>query len=213
MRWMVLGSSPSAPEHHNTPDVDVSISSGDGILLRSPTYYLIVEESAIWRHPKERQRAQNDGTKVLLTDNLVNSVRGAKFQKFLDRTSKYMFPYDELVRCNVPIRKNSWKSWRRGSYIRSCSGVVALQYAINHGATDIHMVGMEGYTALEGPQYFNGQPANNKSHRFAQMCHFPLTQRIIAQCPDVSFTTYGRLTYDLFGDNVTHLRDEDKVPV
>lgn len=204
-RWMVLGSSPSAPEHCNTPEIDFTISSGDGIILRHPDYYFIMEESALWRRVDERYEAQRNGTKIVLSQYLVQLLRGKKYQDFLDRTHQKLFPYNELIRFDPLSRPETWKTWRRGNYVAACSGVLCLQFAVNHGATEIHMVGMEGYAPGDVSNYFTGAKCAPRSVRLCSQVYHPLTQRIINKCVDINFYTYGYLVNVLQGKNVTYM--------
>ncbi len=49
-RWMILGSSPTAPDHYKTPDVDKVAAAGDAIkMVPVPDYFFIAEAAALWR--------------------------------------------------------------------------------------------------------------------------------------------------------------------
>lgn len=200
-RWMIMGSSPTAPDFHNIPDVDYVASSGDAILLREPDYYFIIEPSALWRWAEERFQAHKNGTKVVVHGDLPKLVNRAKFRGYLKE--EYKVPFDELLPVTHGGMKD-WQQWYRGTYVNCCSGVMALQYAANRvpAPTEIHMVGMEGYTG--GVDYFTGDSTGPNTPTYMKSCYAPLTQRIINKLPDTKFTTYGNLTYDLKGKNVSH---------
>lgn len=190
MKWMVLGSSPSAPYYFGSIQSDRVISSGDGILLIRPDYYLVNEYNALDRHETIRLRCQAQGTKVLVSD-------------YVDLHKHLGYAVDEVIPLLVPGEDldNSWKRWEPGRYVFSVSGAVGLQYAVNHGATEIHMVGMEGYTG--GADYFTGQIGHQGAKVFTTTSYAPLLRLIVSKCPGVQFITYGDLVYDLSGPNVT----------
>ena len=192
---MVLGASPSAPEFHSIPNVDVVASAGDGILLHRPDYDILTEEVSLRKYHAERYEARKLGTKVFIRDGL-RSVFRDKFGSDFD------FPCDGYISdFTNGSYHNSHKWYEPGRYAHSCAGNLALQWAVNHGATEVHMVGMEGYTG--GIDYFNGNQGNDKSARVTQASFGPLTQRIVETHPNVQFTAYGDLKYPLEGDNVS----------
>ena len=94
-------------------------------------------------------------------------------------------------------------TFRQGEYA-SCglSGLMCLQYALNHEATDVHLVGMEGYG--ESGHYFNGNQdcGPEKSVPFTENLIQPFVQSCIDACPDVTFHFYGQLNYKVSGENV-----------
>ena len=192
---MVLGASPSAPEFHKVPNVDVVASAGDGILLQRPDYYILTEEVSLRRYHDERYEARALGTKVIIRDGLREVFR-------TKMGSSFDFPCDGYISdFTSGSYQRSHKCYTPGKYAHSCAGCLALQWAVNHGATEVHMVGMEGYTG--GIDYFNGNQGNDKSARVTQSNYGPLVQRITETHPDVQFTAYGDLKYSLTGDNVS----------
>ncbi len=203
-RWMVLGASPSAPQFHTVPNVDVVVSAGDGILLQRPDYYILTEEVSLRRYHDERYEARALGTKVIIRDGL-RSVFRDKFGSDFD------FPCDGYISdFTNGSYQHSHKWYEPGRYAHCCAGILALQWAVNHGATEVHMVGMEGYTG--GVDYFNGNHGNDKSARVTQSAFGPLTQRIVETHPDVQFTAYGDLKYSLDGDNVSLIQGDPTQP-
>ncbi len=109
---------------------------------------------------------------------------------------------DEFIIIDV----GCWKPWKfiRGHYT-AChlSGLFCLQYAVNHGAKNVHLVGMEGYGS--SGHYFDGSEdsvaANDKDLTVGHI--EPFTQAVVKACPKVEFTFYGNLEYAIHGDNVT----------
>ena len=204
-RWMVLGASPSAPEFHTVPNVDVVVSAGDGILLQRPDYYILTEEVSLRRYHDERHKARALGTKVIIRDGLRSVFRDKM-------GSDFDFPCDGYISdFTNGSYKHSHKWYVPGKYAHSCAGCLALQWAVNHGAIEVHMVGLEGYTG--GVDYFNGNQGNDLSARVTQSNYGPLVQRIVETHPDVQFTAYGDLKYSLTGDNVSFVKgDPDPAP-
>lgn len=115
----------------------------------------------------------------------------------------FVFPHDEWMEFNDigATFIESWKVWEHGMYCQSNAGILALQWAVNHGATEVHMVGMEGYTG--GIDYFTGEKGNDKSAMYFRQTFWPHTQRIVDKCPDIQFITYGKMNYPLKGNNVS----------
>lgn len=203
---MVLGASPTAPKYHTVPEVDVVIAAGDGILLQRPDFIVITEERCLFNHLDKQKEYQAQGTKVILHDLLVRDRAGAP-SGAMTRAYKeghveegFKYPYDELVRCSgkpAPMFqfKKAWTLWKPGGCVICCSGMVALQYALNHGATELHMVGMEGYTG--GVDYFSGRKSNRFAHLLTRDTYRNLYNRIIAALPDIQFIHYGKPLFGL----------------
>lgn len=194
-RWMVLGASPSAPEFHSIPNIDVVVSAGDGILLQRPDYYILTEENSLKLYHDERAEARELGTKVIIRDELRDIFRDKQGNDF-------DFPCDGYITgfTNGSIfRSHMW--YEPGRYAHTCAGCLALQWAVNHEATEVHMVGMEGYTG--GVDYFTGRNGNELSAEITLSNYGPLMQKIIETHPHVQFTMYGDLKYDIECGNVT----------
>lgn len=191
---MVLGASPSAPEYHKEPDVDAVASAGDAILLRRPGFYFINEQGALWKHANKLSEARQLGTQVILADHLYQVIRQRK-------GPAYSYPCDMFLKLYPISCYKSWRIWVLGLYVPMCGGGMALQWAINHGATEVHMVGMEGYTG--GADYFAGQAGTDDGPAYNKQVYVPFLQRVISQRPQVQFTVYGNPSYELQGDNVT----------
>lgn len=199
MRWMILGASPSAPDYHRVPDVDVVASAGDAILLRRPDFFFVVEEESMFRYEKERAFARLLGTKVVIKEDLLGD--------FMERARKkgvinyeYKYPYDEAIPCIGKMAfERSWKRWKPGRYVASCAGLLAMQYAVNHNACEIHMIGMQGYS--DGIDYFNGRRGTKGGARYTRVAYEPLVKKIISLSPNVTFIQYGKPLYRVGGPN------------
>ena len=82
--------------------------------------------------------------------------------------------------------------WCRGSYTpyRDPIGVQAMMYVVNRGAKSIEVWGFEG----DFPLAPDDEATNYQG---------TMMRKITAGAPDVHFTFYGQLAYDLAGPNIT----------
>ena len=149
---MVLGASRSAAQFYEVPVVDVVASAGDAILLQRPDWYFLAEERSLDLFESERAEARMLGTKVVLNGQLRKKIRNKFGENFI-------FPCDEYINefTNGSVM-SSYKRYRPGHYAHTFAGGFALQWAVNHGATEVHMFGMKGYTG--GVDYFDGRYGN-----------------------------------------------------
>lgn len=195
-RWMVLGASPSAQEYK--PVVDCVAGAGKSLLFYRPDYYFIVEVQSLWLHPTELASARAKGTKIVIKKFLIPHV----IEK-LQAEGKYSgdYPHDFAIDL-----KDNWEDWEPGIYVDSFSGAVALQWAVNHEATEIHLVGCEGYRGPEYNDYCDGTKTNKHGKTKSEKEYVPLLQRIVEKCPKIKFFAYGNTTYKLKGENVSHRR-------
>ena len=205
-RWMVLGASRSAAQFYEVPVVDVVASAGDAILLQRPDWYFLAEERSLDLFESERAEARMLGTKVVLNGQLRKKIRNKFGENFI-------FPCDEYINefTNGSVM-SSYKRYRPGHYAHTFAGGFALQWAVNHGATEVHMVGMEGYTG--GVDYFDGRYGNDRGAKTTKRSYCHLIQRIVDTHPCVQFFAYGKLVYSLDGDNVSLIQgDQNSAPV
>jgi len=92
---------------------------------------------------------------------------------------------------------------------------MCLEYAIAHGARQIHLVGMTGYAGTDGGDYFGGyepghEPDTNPENIERRRRHTleiiqPFTQAAVDCCPDIDFVFHGRLNYQVSGPNVRRI--------
>ncbi len=248
MKWMVLGSSPTAREFYGHPEVDLIGAAGDAITLCRPDYYFVAELRSLVMFVEERAAARKAGTKVILSETRVGNVGGppprcppeakklesewrdikraslngeidrdrlAEIERHLIELGSWVledvgtrgshifdFPHDgwmEYVDTGA-THLGAYKAWEPGLYCQAVAGILALQYAVNHGATEVHMVGMEGYTG--GVDYFTGKRGAERGAKYFREAWAPHTQRIVDKCPEIQFFVYGNPTYPLEGNNV-----------
>ncbi len=194
-RWMVLGASPSAEKYHSVPEADAVAAAGASILIHRPDFYFVNEVGSLWKYTEELDEARRLGTKVILSRKLRNYLSNNK-------PPSYRYPCDEFLDTKECNDEEPAREWELGSYVPICGGVLALQWALNHGASEIHLVGMEGYGGPEDVIYFNGGYGTNHSENYTKNIYAPLLRTIVSGMPDVCFVIYGTPVYDLVGSNV-----------
>ncbi len=212
-RWMVLGSSPSAPEHYQKPVVDVVATAGDGISLLPtyPDYHFIGEPRGLWRLEELIEKAHHHGTKIVFGKGMERDIRkklglsmsrkrvpATKDERRSGRHNRHNYPHDHVIRT-----RHKRSHWVPGEYTQICSGGLAFQWAVMApDVSEIHMVGLEGYTG--GHDYYTGQAGTPEGKLLNTEVYGPLMQSIVSQCPQIQFIVYGELRYPLDGENVTH---------
>jgi hypothetical protein len=196
--WIVIGSSPSAAESlqrayaRNPLAKTITTNRGHALFRgdRGPDVYHLHDMNACQIHHADALRMAGKG--VWLTTLRRQSERALR-----DRGVDGFDEFLELASHDHPGR------FQRGQYA-SCglSGLICLQYVLNHGATHVHLVGMEGYADDE--HYFDGSEdlGAEKNKRFTTTLIQPFIQSCIDACPDVRFTFYGNLNYEVSGSNV-----------
>jgi len=100
----------------------------------------------------------------------------------------------------------------RGGYSGGLSGLVCLEYAVNHGARRVHLVGMGGYAGQDEGDHFSGYatPGGDpeRKRRHTREIIGPFTQAVVDACQEVEFIFYGRLNYRVTGRNVERIAQE-----
>ena len=181
------------------------MSSKTNRLIRGRFIY---ELWACGNHYEDARRLQARGTKCVTLDK----PERAKVARHIDN-------FDEFLELrDLRDFDRDWLKFVRGEYTDAgFTGLFCLQYAINHGATHVAMVGMEGYRSE------HGNPCNENFHdpkhrgrvcgrgtmgrRHTERIIGPFTQSCIDTCPDIRFIFYGNPTYKLSGFNLIHCHD------
>lgn len=179
--WLVLGTSPSHQKwyerlSHARGDMTV-ITTNNGIeTCPAPDYYWISDPRAWRRHREQIEPMRRSGTLVVTSKHLPGIAQRAD------------------VAVDVPVGfPPEQRSFERGRYANGrTSGSIMVQFAVNSGAWDVHIVGCEGW-GTEKPRIMQW--------------YVPLMKSIVRRCPDVRFTFYGDLKYAVSGDNVEIIRD------
>ena len=197
--WIVLGAGPDAREmlrlaRARYPHSQI-ITTNEGIELFAdpdfPDVYVLNDQVASRTYADRAKAIQKRGCRLvtLRRDPQAMRLRG------VDHCDEFL-PFVS-GRLHVP-----------GSYCGGLSGLLCLQYALNHGAKSVHLVGMNGYTGKRGGDYFDEHEPDNKGRKRAMHTESiiqPFTQSAVDVCPDVGFVFYGQLNYSVAGQNVRRM--------
>ena len=207
MEWVVVGSSPTAPEwleyvRQNTESPKFAITNRAYKLFQDDPppdiYFLGGEVSGDIRGRYEQffpaaKALKKRGTRLVSLKRKANDLKEAGLD-FMD----------EYIKVDV----GRWGKWRfhpGGNHYCAVgySGLFCLQYAVNHAATVVHCVGMEGY-AKEGSHYFDGSPDSELNQTDVIQ---EIVQAVADACPWVEFVFYGKMNYRVIGQNVTMMSE------
>lgn len=186
MRWAFVGSSPIAPKHvaELLPRLRPcrTISCNAGIKLLHPDIYFLADQVACRLYSNLAKAAKERGDIHLVT---MHRYRQANEQRNVHW-------FDEFIVNGVdPPLPNRWSAY-------NMSGAICLEYACRHGATEIHMLGCEGYA--DHASYFD-QPERSTEFRIADSESMPqLLKRttMVVECfANVQFYAYGPLHYTI----------------
>lgn len=197
--WVIVGSSPTAPKwleavRQNTESPQFAVTNRAHVLFPDdpPDIYFIggeVTGNIRGRYEQFYAAArdiQKRGSHLVSLQRRKEEIKEAG----LDFMDEYLL-----------VDVGRWGKWKfiPGHY-SACgfSGLFCLQYAVNHGASIVHCVGMEGY-AKEG-HYFDAGP--DSVYNQTDDVIGPFTQAVIDACPGVEFIFYGELNYPVVGANV-----------
>jgi hypothetical protein len=172
--WMVLGTGPSAeswfakvlPKATHTATCNAGIN-----MLPNPDVYAVCESAAFPAYRDQYMRAKAQGTKLITIDRVYPSEQ----EGF------------EVLQVQGP-KEYEVGSWEKGVYRHGLTtGSFLVQYAANHGADVIHLLGFDGYPTSAGP----GQVIKTAYYQG------PLFYRMVEACPEIEFIFYGRPRYDV----------------
>lgn len=185
MRWAFVGSSPKAPAQVRDilPRLQpcCTISCNAGIKLLHPDVYFLADQVACRRYSELARAAKASGT------HLVTMHR---YKQALETRNVHWF--DEFLINGVdPPLPNRW-----GAY--NMSGAICLEYACRHGATEVRLLGCEGYS--DERSYFD-QEDRCTEFKIADSETTPqLVKRttMVVECfKDVQFYVYGPTHYQI----------------
>lgn len=161
----------------------------DGIEL---DFLFVFDFAACQKYANAAKRMQQDGTRCITLKRKQPEIA----QRHLDG-------FDEFI---GPSRFKNNPGWfSRGEWNdMGLSGLWCVQYALNGGATTLHLPGHDGY---------RGRPTDydsGESHPIAHDTTFgiiqPAMQAMVDACPDVQFVFYGDLAYEVKGENVSIIK-------
>ena len=206
--WIVLGSSPGAAKweelRKQLPDANV-ITANRGIkLCETPDVYFLGGEVPVEPGMDEI----TDWCIQAGKDAQANGVRVISLTRTPDDLKR--FGLDWLSEFVPTAEVGSWRPWRFicGKYTAcDLSGLFCLQYAANRPVTAIHLIGMEGYG--DSGHYFDNSSDSQAAIDDDTTVETigPFTQAVVDACPEIQFTFYGTLQYQVTGDNVTIQKD------
>lgn len=196
-QWIVIGSAPSTPEWLSVvraryPRAVTITTNAGGKLFEPPDrpdYYFLSDSNGCEEYGELVQALASRGTRTITRKRAESALKGRGVEWF-----------DEFIKDERP---GTMLEFRPGHYCDSgLSGLFCLQYAVNHGACGVHLVGFEGYG--DGQHWWDkpGVPAKNKNTAFTEKYIRPFVQSVVNACPEVTFHFYGDLNYPISGRNV-----------
>lgn len=223
-QWVVVGDGPSARTMlvcalEQRPCAR-TITTNGGILLFCPwrlDYYFLADGTACVTYHDAAVAAHKRGTRWITIARNPKRLRdqgldGAdEFLEFTPMPGCGLLVNDIFFDADLPwgevfnrtIGATHWK-FRRGVFTDArLSGITCLQYAVNNGASEISLVGMDGYGPDDCP----------RCERQTKGLIEPFTQSVVDSCPDVMFRVYGMPRYELTGTNVIHHAEDSLQPV
>lgn len=197
MRWTFIGSGPSAPAQVDCLLPRISpcrtITTNAGLkLLPNPDVYFLADRVACQRYMPMVRKAKETGTHLVTMHRFTNAL--------LERGVEW---FDEFVINGVdPPLPNRWGCFNQ-------SGPFAMEYACRKGATELHLLGCEGYA--DGSAYFD--EADRKEEHLPDYLRHKVAdsktcaqlqkrmQMVVSCFADVAFFVYGRTHYQIEGRN------------
>ena len=178
--WICLGGGPTAPAMLLRALRDyrdaTTITSNSGIKIITPDYYYFIDRVALEDFGKMAIEATfNHGTKVLTRDRDALSARG------------------------IPVYEDiSTQPWCH------YSGHWCVQYALRSGAKTLALVGHEGFNPTPGTAlHWDGErPCPIWLGTETETHIAPWWRKMVVEWPDATFRFYGRLHFELSGQNV-----------
>ena len=178
--WLIVGSSPSASRFDD---------------VRTPAHRVVAVSHAIRQVPDCDVFVFKDKGSLRAHDGLIAVMlfNGCPVVTTTELRTRYTpKPLPPWWDCMTFLDVTPTTTFVRGEYAASkLSGPLALYWAINHGATEIDIVGFEGLVELQ-----RGIRGGAYVEQARVLC------AAAAGCADVSFRYYGELTWDIGGANV-----------
>lgn len=185
-KWLVIGAAPSAPDGlqraRSGNAIDVIITTNGGIILEpTPNYYFISDTLAckIYQQPAREAAARGTVCLTLLRDKRAMLERGVEWMQAIPGGH----PYEPF----------------------QLSGLWCAEHACRSGATELMLVGMDGYHSDPmQPHYFFNCPTpdlgvNVIGH--TKKIIEPLTDKLVKKYPHVQWVLYGDPRFHLEAPN------------
>lgn len=202
--WLLVGSSPSAPEFVEAINgIDwphTSMTTNAGIkLLPNADYYLALDQHAVEMFADDIRAAQKQGTQIVVLEDYEAKMRKAGGLASVDVVLAHMPPPTvdgrKLLRIHDDTIVNVWMS-----------GPVLPQFAVKWGATRMILVGFEGYRSHGEAlviDHFDGRTGDGMSATITEEKQARLFRELAAYKPLVKWTFGGDMTYSVDAPNVT----------
>jgi hypothetical protein len=182
MCWLCLGSSTRVLYNLDRFNLEmrlagsdyVSITSNRGIRLISPTYYFLSDQAACRNYLPDLKRHKHTITLTLKREDSALRARGLEY-------------FQEFVREGHPYEPFK------------LSGLWCIEYACRHGASELLIVGMDGYR-WAGDRFGEDHPRQATNHNEAII--EPQMAILVKKYPAVQFIFYGKPLYQVAGPNV-----------
>lgn len=192
MKWLMVGTAPSVmrtlPSFSAFEGMRITCNGGIE-LVPDPDVYLLVDMVASKTFRENAIRAREQGA------TLVTLHRDSE-AALVDRK---VHDFDEFLRCDSQGEPTKAK-YGRFRY----SGPLCLEYACHHGASEIHLIGFDGYRTLG--DYYKPQPgtksksATHGVERTRDVLQ-PACQAIARAWHDVQFIQYGEPIFSVDSGN------------
>jgi len=209
--WVVVGSSLSVIEHADAvldAFIDATtIAANAAIKLfegrSGPDYFIAIDECAGIELQQHIEAKVAQGTRFMSysKSNLVNNIRGiGRLPGFEVNT-----PMPSILLDMGPLTT----TYVPGEIVfAQYCGLAAMQYAIREGATELVIVGCDGYPGdrpmVDFPVVtFDGKCGDSMGMVQTRTVIEPFMRSMVAQCPDVEFVQFGRPLYTVDAPNYT----------
>ncbi len=193
--WLILGAGVRAVTDYllakqRNKNIDVVATANSGIIIEpNPSFVWLSDAKAIDIYYQPVADAVDRGSRLLTIADAVLK------RPFVEASAYSIF--------NYPLTEQT--EWTPGLMVNGkTSGCALVQFAVNHGAEKVILVGMSGYKSGGGhthKDYFHGK-AGSVNNDKTMRGYGPVLQSVIDQCPDVIFEFYGKPNYDWKGENV-----------
>jgi hypothetical protein len=185
MRWVFVGSSPAAPEQVRTilPRLHPcrTITANAGIKLLRPDVYFLADHVACQRYSELAREAKANGTHTVTMHRYRQALEARNVQWF-----------DEFLINGVdPPLPHRW-----GAY--NMSGAICIEYACRNGASEVHILGCEGYSDVQSYFDQSERPTDPKIADSGTNANHIKRFTYVVECfAAIPFHVYGELNYTI----------------
>lgn len=217
--WAVIGGGPSAPEYFDAAlrcaDTWITCNSGWQLFAAHrgqaglyadqllggrvlPHVYYLRDERAWQLHGRAVAFMRDFGVRVVT----LQRASASRWAAAIDGR-------DEVLALATSGAQDD--CFVQGKWVHPrLSGLFILQYALNHGARRVILVGLDGYASKPKrivPDGFDGRAGNAGGQELTAQWIRPFTQSCVEARADARFVVCGRPRYRIEGPNVRHVTD------